>query len=81
MGVVQLFLCECRGHGHIIVFFIFVLGTDGMYALAMSHLTGYGGAAHDAEMAVKMLVKICDHFVHPSAQLRYARNSTSLLLR
>jgi hypothetical protein len=43
-----------------------------MYALAMSHLTGYGGAAHDAEMAVKILVKICDHFVHPSAQLRYA---------
>ena len=51
-----------------------------MYALAMSHLTGYGGAAHDAEMAVKILVKICDHFVHPSAQLRYARNGTSLLL-
>jgi hypothetical protein len=41
-----------------------------MYALAMSHLTGYGGVAHDAEMAVKILVKICDHFVHPSAQLR-----------
>jgi TPR repeat protein len=44
-----------------------------MYALAMSHLTGYGGVAHDAEMAVKILVKICDHFVHPSAQLSLAK--------
>ena len=66
--------------GMLLCFLFFVLGADGMYALAMSHLTGYGGAAHDAETAVKILVKICDHFVHPSAQLRYASISRALLL-
>ena len=44
-----------------------------MYAVAMSHLHGYGGAERDAELAAQMLVKICDHGEHASAQLSLAK--------
>lgn len=46
---------------------------DAMYAVAMSHLHGYGGAAQDAEKAVKELVKICDRYHHRAAQLSLAK--------